>query len=85
MAGNGCGLGGDFAGRAAGNNMAAVLPGARANIDDVICGAHHGEIVFNYQDSVAKVTQFFENVNQQAGITLVQTDGRFVEHVQHSG
>ena len=41
-------------------------------------------VVFHHQHRVAEVTQRFERLDQPLVVTLVQTDGGFVQHVQHA-
>ena len=53
------GLGYDFR-RACSHQMTAFGTGARSKVDDVIGTAYGVFIVFNDNDSVAQITQFFE-------------------------
>ena len=41
-------------------------------------------IVFDHQHRITEVTQRFERFDQPLVVALVQTDGRFIEHVEHS-
>ena len=58
-----------------------MLARARAQVDDVVGGAHHVGIVLHHHDGVAQFAQFFEDADQAAGVAAVQPDGRLVEHV----
>ena len=67
--------------RAFENDVTAMFSGAGAEIDDVIGGAHHVGIMFDYHDGVTEAAEFFEDANEAAGVAGVQANGRLVEHV----
>src|SRR5204862_5560090 len=63
------------------DNLAAVLAGAGAEVDDVIGGAHDVGVVLDDHDRVTEPAQFFQDTNEAAGVAAVQSDGRLVENV----
>ena len=66
------------------DDLAAVLAGAGADVDHPVCDRDRLEIVLHDQHGVAEVTQVQQRVDQAAVVTLMQPDGRLVEHVQHA-
>ena len=78
------GLRGDFGRRAGRDHLPAVLAGAWAEVDHVIRGGDHLQVVFDDQDGVAQVAQAAQDADQAAGVALVQPDGRLVEDVEHA-
>src|SRR3990170_7962308 len=60
----------------------AQFAGAGAEIDDVVGGGDGIGIVFDQQDGIAEVAQALENFDQAVSVTRVQSDGRFVQHIQ---
>ena len=71
--------------RALENHVAAVLAGARTEVDDVVGGADRLLVVLDDDDRVAEIAQARERREQRAVVALVQPDRRLVEHVQHAG
>ena len=67
--------------RAFEHDLAAVLARAGAQIHDVVRGAHHVGVVLDHHDRVAEPAQFFEDVDQAAGVAAVESDRRLVEHI----
>ena len=49
-----------------GDDLAAVLAGARAQVDEVVGGAHHRLVVLDDQDRVAEVAQPLERARSGA-------------------
>ena len=72
-------------GRALEDHVAAVLAGARAEVDDVVGDADRLLVVLDDDDRVAEVAQPRQRPEQLAVVALVQADRRLVEHVQHAG
>ena len=64
--------------------VAAVLAGARADVDDVVGDPDGVLVVLDHDHRVAQVPQADEGVDQLAVVPLVQADGRLVEHVEHA-
>src|SRR5271157_1363715 len=56
---------------------------ARSEIDHVISGADRLLVVFHHHDRVPDVAQANEGIEQTPIVTLVQTDRRLVEDVNH--
>ena len=74
----------DLPGRALGDDLAAVLAGARAHVDDVVGRAHRLLVVLDDDDGVAEVAQAQERVDEAPVVALVQTDAGLVEDVEHA-
>ena len=66
------------------DHLPAVLAGAWAEVDHVICGGDHFQVVFDDEDGVAKIAQAAQDVDQAAGVAMVQPDGRLVENVKNA-
>ena len=66
------------------HDAATVLTGRGTDVDDPV-GVRDGvEVVLDDDQRVAEVAQPNQRVDQPAVVALVQTDRRFVEHVQHA-
>ncbi len=76
---------GDLLGRARRDDPAAVAPGARADVDHVVRGAQHVQVVLDDEHGVAEVAQAVQDVDQAGGVGGVQADGGLVEDVEHAG
>ena len=70
--------------RALGDDMAAVLAGARADIDDPVGRAHRLFVVLDDDQRVAEIAQALQRVDQAGVVALVQADARLVEDVEHA-
>ena len=77
-------VGHDLIGRALGNDLAAVLAGAGAHVDQVVGGAHHRFVVLDDDHGVAEVAQAFERADQARVVGGVQADSRLVADVEHT-
>ena len=66
------------------HDPAAVHAGPRSDIDQVIRRANGVFVVFDDQHRVAQVAQVGQGFQQALVISLVQTDGGFVEDVHHT-
>ncbi len=62
--------------------MAAVLTGARAEIDHVVRGTDRFLVMFNDDHRVAEVAEPREGGQELAVVTLMQADGRLVQYVE---
>jgi hypothetical protein len=71
-------------GRAAHQHVPAERPRARAELDHVVGGGDHVEVVLDHQHGVAAVAQPRERREQARGVARVQAGGRLVEHVEHA-
>ena len=80
--GHGIFRGADFVERAGGNHLAAAGAGAGSEIDDPGGAVHGCLIVFDDEEGVALFDQFVERVEQAAVVAFVESDSRFVEHVE---
>ena len=66
------------------DDLAAVLAGAGTDVDDPVALADRLLVVLDDDDRVAEVAQPGERVDQPPVVALVQSDRRFVEHVQRA-
>ena len=70
--------------RALEDHVAAVLAGARPEIDHVVGHADRLLVVLDDDDGVAEIAQARERREQLPVVALMQADRRLVEHVQHA-
>ena len=68
--------------RALGDDVAAVLAGARAHVDEVVGRAHHLLVVLDDEDGVAERLEPLERPDQLVVVALVQADRGLVEDVE---
>ena len=73
------------AGRALGDDLAAMDAGGRADVDDVVGLADRVLVVLDDDHGVAEVAQVLERVEQAGVVALVQADRGLVEDVEHAG
>jgi hypothetical protein len=66
------------------HHLAAVLPRAGPDVDDVVGHRDRVLVVLDDDDGVAEVPQAGERVDETAVVALVQPDGGLVEHVEHA-
>ena len=66
------------------DDLAAVLPRARADVDDVVGDPDRLLVVLDDEHGVAEVAQPDQRVDEPLVVALVQADRRLVEHVQHA-
>ena len=83
-AGERVGIGLDLGQNALGQQLAAKLARAGAEIEQMIGGAQNVRIVLDDENGVAQVAQLFQDVNQPGRVARVQADGRLVEHVKRA-
>ena len=70
--------------RARVDDLAAVLPGPRPDVDDPVGDLDRLLVVLDDEHGVAEVAEAHERVDQAAVVALVEADRRLVEHVQHA-
>ena len=61
-------------GRALGDHAAAVHPGSRTHVEDVVGAVDRLLVVLDDDDGVADIAQVFEGVEEAAVVALMQTD-----------
>ena len=66
------------------HDPAAVLPRSRTDVDDVVGDLHGVFVVLHHHHGVAEIAHADERLDQPLVVSLVQTDRRFVQHVQHA-
>ena len=74
----------DVVHRAGGDDMPAVLAGARTDVDDPVGGAHRLLVVLDDDQGVADVAQPLQRADQPRVVPLVQADARLVQDVEHA-
>ena len=67
-----------------GDDLAAVLAGAGAHVDDVVGRAHGLLVVLDDDHRVAQVAQAQQRVDEAPVVALVQADAGLVEDVEHA-
>ena len=67
------------------NNFAAVDARAGTEVDHVVGLADGLFVVFDDDDRITEIAQLFKRGEQAVVITLMQTDARFIEYVEHAG
>ena len=67
---------------AAGEHFAALVAAIRSQVDDVVCGFDHVEIMLDDDHAVSRIHQFGNHTQQMPDIVEVQAGGGFVEDVQ---
>ena len=70
--------------RAAVHDLAAVLTGAGADVDDPVGDLDGVLVVLDDDERVAHVAQPDQGLDQPVVVALVQADGRLVQDVQHA-
>ena len=66
------------------DDLSPMHPRAGTEIDDVVGMADRVLVVLDHDHGVAEIAQPLERFEQPVVVTLVQTDARFVEHVEHA-
>ncbi len=70
--------------RARHDDLAAVLPRARPDVDDVVGDTDRLLVVLDDDHGVAEVAQPHQRLDEAAVVALVEPDRRLVEHVEHA-
>ena len=70
--------------RPADDDLAAVLAGARADVDGPVGRADGVLVVLDDDQRVTEIAQPDERLDEAAIVTLVQPDRRLVQHVEHA-
>ncbi len=63
------------------NDIAAVQPGAGAEVDNVIGFADSFLIVLNNDDRISEIAEIFQRREQFPVVALVKADAGFVEYI----
>jgi len=58
--------------------------GPRAQINEVVSFTNGCFVVFHNQDRIAQVPEVFQRVDQFLIVSLMETYGRFIQHIQHA-
>ena len=67
-----------------GDQIAAILTRAGAEIEHVISGANSVFIMLHDQHGVAQIAQVLKRPDQPLIVALMQSDRRLIKHVEHS-
>jgi len=67
------------------NDVAAVLAGARADVDEVVGGLHNGLLVFHYDQRISLVAEAVHDADEAINVAWVEADGGFVEDEERAG
>ena len=84
VAGERSGLPGDLRRRASGDHLPTMPARAGAEVNHIVRGGDHVEVMLDDEDGVAEVAQAAQDADQALGVALVQPDGRLVEDVEHA-
>ena len=68
--------------RSAEHEFTALRAAARADLDEVVRGAHHGLLVLDDEQRVALVAQALHHADEPSDVARMQADARFIEHEQ---
>ena len=66
------------------DDFSSIFSGSRAEVENVVGGAHDVGIVLDDEDGVSQVAQVMQDLDEPVRVAAVQTDGRLVEHIQRS-
>ena len=66
------------------HHLSPVLTCAGANVHYPVCLTHGIFIVLHHNKGIAHIPKLRQGVNQAPVIPLVQTDGRLIQHVEHT-
>ena len=61
-----------------------MLASAGSEVDNPICGLHHGFIVFDNQDGIAQIPQVLESFNESSPVNRVEPHRGFVTNIEHT-
>ena len=64
--------------------MATLGACTRAEVDQMIGGFKHFAVVFHHDKRIAQISQPFHGTQKAAVVPWVETNGRFVEHVENA-
>ena len=67
------------------DDLAAVLAGTGAEVNEVIGGLHDGLLVLDDDEGVAFVAQAVHDADEAFDVAGVEADGGFVEHKEGAG
>ena len=59
-------------------------PGTRADINDMVRRPNRIFIMLYHNHGVTEITQMDQRFQQTFIVTLMQTDGRFIQHIHHA-
>src|SRR5215213_10005125 len=69
---------------AARDDDAAVLTSPRPEVEQIVGRTHRLVVVLDYDHRVPEIAQLAQRVEQPRVVTLVQSDGRLIQDVQHA-
>ena len=72
-------------GRAFGDDLAAMLAGARPHIDEMVGAADRVLVMLDDDHGVAEVAKVPQRPQEPGIVALMQADRRFVEDIEHAG
>ena len=76
------GVRGDLGDGACGEELAAELAGAGAEVEEVVGGADDVGVVLDDEDGVAEIAEVFHDADELGGVAGVEADGGLVEDVK---
>ena len=71
-----------FVGGAVKDDLTTALAGAGAHVNHAVGGEHHGRVVFDHDQGVARIAQALHGLGDAVHVARVQADAGFVQHEQ---
>ena len=72
----------DFLRRAGGHHFTAFVAAFGAEVDDIVRGLHHVQVVLDDYHGISLVHQFFQHNQKFADVFAVKAGGGFVQDVE---
>src|SRR2546427_9511459 len=66
------------------DNLAAIFPGPRSQIQNTVGGPHDIRIVLDNQDRVSQIAQVVQDLNQAMSVTAMKSNGGLIQHIECS-
>ena len=66
------------------NDTATMYTGTRTDIDYMISGPDSLLVMFHHDHGITQITQVPQGCKQAFVVTLMQTDGGFIQHVKNA-
>src|SRR5687767_10446403 len=66
-----------------GDHLAAVGPGERAQVDDIVCMLDRFLVVLDNQDGIAQIAKHVQRFEQASIVPRMQSDARLVKDIEH--
>lgn len=74
----------DLLGIALEDDFATQSAGIRTDIDEVVGSAHDFLVVFDDDNGIAEVAQFFQHLDEPVGVARMESDAGLVEDIERA-